>query len=164
MSGEVIYSALRESIIKNMTDVVSVPVDFQPKGATTDELLQTAIQLGMINNVRVKVLEIDKRYELTDIVKIISSKGTEGKVDFFFNRDMISLGWILHNCICDSEGKPIFASGDLSIIVSKFEDLCLYLGWEALGANGYKREAEQDLVGNSEGTEPPSASSEPQVG
>lgn len=106
----------------------------------------TARDLGLTGNVYARVLPIDLRNEL-------SSRLPEGRIAFTAKENTPLLGWTIANGIVDPNHKPIFDPADMAVIVGKFTDICVYLAWEVLAANGMTVPVETGLVGNSERTD-----------
>jgi hypothetical protein len=155
MSGEIVYSALRDNIIRNMTVAQPVPVDFSEEEKVPNSIIiEQATKLGLLNQLCCRSLEIPARAELKSIVDRISAKApaSDNTVSFNLNGDTEAVGWIMANCVCDASGDRLFMETDLPKIKSNFEALCYFMCWAVMFTNGFFRKAQQDLVGNSDGT------------
>lgn len=158
--SDVVYSQLRDTILKNMSDDPLVPISYilpdapdpdftpdpknpQPIPMIPDDgsLSKTATQLGLMGQTMIRVLPIDLRNEL-------ASQLPAGNLMFGKAENTPLLGWIIANCIVDLNGSPIFRPEDVSVIVGKYMVICTYLAWQALDANGMTVSAQTALVGN----------------
>lgn len=146
------YSGLRDLVLGKLKVSEFLPVEFSEKN---QELLQ---ELKLQEIFHARILPFSDKVFLN---KKFDDFNKDGGVSLFFNDDVVFISWVLMKGIVDAQGDPIFNEEDVVDFCGKFWLLVYDMAWSVCKVNDITFKEKQNTVGNSEGTEPPTPSSEP---
>ena len=148
--SDVTYSKIRDRIIQGLSSPMPVPIQFTDKETHFKDVIKS---VGLENLLFTKVLGFDDKLYLSKALETLED--TTGKIKTNFNLSKELISWMLWKGIVDSSGDHIFYEKDTLVISGQFDQLMFFLCWQVLDTNGFTTVSAQAIVGNSDGTQPP---------
>lgn len=151
------YSRLREIILSKLSSSAEhVPVEWEDKAH--EDLVSS---LGLSSIIRVKILTIPQKVELQRVIDGLYKESQEQVLRYDFNGNIAAVCWIVANGLVDDNGDYLMSGDDVVSFSGKFESIIYSLAWQVLYVNQIFKK--NKLVGNSEGTDISTDSSEQPV-
>lgn len=147
------YSGLRDLVLSKLKTVECIPIQFSEGNK---ELVESLAFQGVFY---AKILPFaEKTYLFQKFGQLL--KDGDGKINGAFNDDVVTVAWIIMKGVVDREGQPFFNEDDVINFCGRFMILAYDMAWAVCDANDLSSKSKQNTVGNSEGTEQLSKSSE----